>query len=1225
MPQVPGFPYQLVRRLGVGGMGAVYEVVRPGDARRLAAKLLTLTSPQARARFEREGQLVARLDHPGIIPVLASGIAGNGTPYLIFELVDGRSLKAVIEEAQRPLDEATVLDWGEQLARALGSAHARGIVHRDVKPANIMLDGAGRVRVADFGIALASDLDRLTKTGQLAGTPLYMAPEQFTPDVPVGPWTDVHAVGAVLFEALTGQAPHEAPTAANVVASILGGEVPPIRSLRRDVSAGLAAVIARCLEKAPGARYEDGGALAEDLGRLRRGERVSAVSMFLRAARRRVMRRTTVGGLALLVLVGLPLAGWVALRRARLEQARDEAAARAAGELDSLAAQVRPDASARALELAERDLARAAALLEDVPDGPVRARLVQAMDGLDARRRVAVASARAYPAMKAGAQDPVALAAALEALALVPPPTTATEAPGPDVVRREEARAWLLYLAGRLEQASAAASRLSPAGAGGPGGAAAGADALDAEEWLADPGRRTLWLSTWCALRQGDVAALRRLSEQLPAPLRARLAAAEAAVADDPAASRATARQLIGVTPGPEADLVRAALQVDELLRAQGLTDLARALEVLLEVRLLSAPPSPRRVPRAVQAQASLLEGEVHLAIGWAASAAEAFARSIRLASGAPHAWPAAPASVPAEGGRRRVLLAPDSAARLGEALARALLPDREAALAAAQVAAARGALDAPALAAERAAALCAFLEGAVPADPTTPAALQLAGVWPDVARGLAAAGAADLAAAFARDRRVARAAAEGKVVAPGTDPAPLRRRAREALRLAERLIEGDPDERAEEAAVPARLARAELALGDLTAASAALARAEAQAPGAFETLLAAAHVALAQGQPEGVVERAQAALAALEAEGRRLIEQGELTMSALLPLIAALEGGGYQVDALPLVDLASRCADRDRLPVEARAMLHERLQAAARVLRRDDLARAAAERLARLQTLAGRLNAATRLVSSQTSAGGQLVDTPELRQAFTFLLRENPQAASTYVSNHMFFGRLRGEGFDNLALGFECNAGVVIAYLNDPSFALRRMSATTAAAAAGSVLLLTEPMPPDPSLPVPRDEALRVALAGLYCADLRIPLEPARLAACLRSAREAWERRPMSEPASLALGRLLIVAGAAAEALPLLRRPHDLIALSSHDQASETCWAPLYEALAWASLGDLDQAQVALASARDRRLSLSHRIREEPLLWEDQALPGTLYPWAAAIAAEVEAQFGSR
>jgi hypothetical protein len=1174
----------VLRQIGAGGMGTVFEVRRPGDPRRLAAKLLISTSAQAKARFEREGQLVARLEHPGIIPVLGSGTTDAGRPYLIFEFVDGRSLKDVIQHANAPLDEETIVDWGEQLASALGAAHRLGIVHRDIKPANIMIDAHGRVRVADFGIALAADLDRLTRSGHFAGTPLYMAREQFVPDGAVGPWTDVHAVGAVLYEALTGQAPYDAATAANVVAQILHADAPSVRDSRRGVSAGLTAVIARCLEKDPARRYADGDALAADLARLRRGERISAVSALLRAARRRLARRTTWLAAAALcvVLLGAGAALWV--QGERQARQRDEELSAAASDLDGLAAQVRPESpSERALEQAQRALERARALLADVPDGPARARLDAAVAALQARRDLAVASQLARAAWKQGAQDPAALRAALDALALVPPPAPGLQADA-ETVAREEARAWLLYLGGRLDEAAAAATRLIP------GDAPASGD-QGPEAWLAEPANRAAWLLCWCALRRGDAQDVRRRAASLPALLRARVFAIEASTSTSTsteAAELTRAALAAAAGPrGPDAALVEATLRVDELLRANP-ADLSALLAALAQVRLLSDPPSPARVPRPVQAQASLLEGQLLLAIGWPASAAEAFARHGRVAVGPPSAWPAATLIVPAGDATVPLLLAPDAAAALGEALARGLTPD---------------AGDGSGAGARLALEQLLVVERAREALARPSPALQRPGAWSTIAQDLTASAEADLALAIAR---------------PEARP-DARERARRGAALAVELS-GSKDARA-----LAALARAEAACGQVAAAERALGLALELAPRAWETHHAAAVVALARGLAEDAVASAEAAVAALATGERRLLERGELTRGLLLPLVDALGAGGYAVDALRLLDLASRCADRDRLTFDERARLHARLARDAADLRNDDVARAAAERTAALAALADRLNRAGQLVAS-INRQGQLADTPELRQAYLLLLTESPHDVGLYVSNHTSFGRLRGEGFDNLALGFECNAATVIEYLNSPSFAVRKMTGAGAEATAASIRMLTgQELDPDPSLPYPRDLALRKALGGLYCADLRIPLTPDDLARCLHAARDAWLRRPTSQALTIVLGRLLVVAGAPADALTLLRRAPAQDPLCPPEGRRDGAYVPLYEALALASMRRWDEARFALTTAKERGLWLSHLIREEPLFWEDRALSGTLLPWAEEVAKEVEARHGKQ
>jgi tetratricopeptide (TPR) repeat protein len=262
-------PFQPVRRLGSGGTASVFEVKRPGDPRRLAAKLLRAESRRARERFRREGQVVARLRHPGIVSVHEAGELPDGTPFLLFDLIDGRSLDKVAEQ-EGPLAPERALNLTRQVADALAYAHERKIVHRDVKPENILITADDTALLTDFGIALVEDLGRLTRTGAFTGTPLYMAKEQLTGEGKIGPWTDVHALGAVLFELLTGTTwvPLDQP---HMLMDKVVRHVPPsVRKLRPEVDESVAKIVARCLEKDHEQRYQDGAALRDALDRAMR-------------------------------------------------------------------------------------------------------------------------------------------------------------------------------------------------------------------------------------------------------------------------------------------------------------------------------------------------------------------------------------------------------------------------------------------------------------------------------------------------------------------------------------------------------------------------------------------------------------------------------------------------------------------------------------------------------------------------------------------------------------------------------------------------------------------------------------------------------------------------------------------------------------------------------------------------------------------------------------------
>jgi serine/threonine-protein kinase len=251
-------PFEIVRPLGRGGTASVFEVRLPGRPGRYAAKVLARLDERGRERFRREAEAVAALAHPGIVPLRASGLLPDGKPYLVFDLIEGGSLRDVLA-AHGPPSPRRAARLVVELGEALGAAHARGILHRDVKPANLLLDREGALCLADFGLALARDHERLTASNELAGTLPYMAPEQLRRGEEQGPPVDVWSAGVVLHELLSGRLPWPTPTGPALYAQILNFEPPRLEG----VPEGLAEVVARCLAKLPEERYADGLALAE--------------------------------------------------------------------------------------------------------------------------------------------------------------------------------------------------------------------------------------------------------------------------------------------------------------------------------------------------------------------------------------------------------------------------------------------------------------------------------------------------------------------------------------------------------------------------------------------------------------------------------------------------------------------------------------------------------------------------------------------------------------------------------------------------------------------------------------------------------------------------------------------------------------------------------------------------------------------------------------------------
>jgi predicted Ser/Thr protein kinase len=265
-----GVKYQVLRQLGRGGMGVVYEVHDLNLNRTVALKTLRPEAPlqaERLARFRVEGTALARLDHPNVVRVYASGEQG-GRPYLCMEFLDGGSLAARV--ARAPLEEREAAGLVETLARAVQHAHERGVLHRDLKPANVLFDAAGTPKVVDFGLARLLDADdRLTHTGAVLGSPAYVAPEQAAGATAqaADPAVDVFGLGAILYEALTGKPPFGAATRWETLAQ--GRAAAPLRPcrLRAGLSAELEAVCLKCLEQEPPRRYRTAQAVAEDLRR----------------------------------------------------------------------------------------------------------------------------------------------------------------------------------------------------------------------------------------------------------------------------------------------------------------------------------------------------------------------------------------------------------------------------------------------------------------------------------------------------------------------------------------------------------------------------------------------------------------------------------------------------------------------------------------------------------------------------------------------------------------------------------------------------------------------------------------------------------------------------------------------------------------------------------------------------------------------------------------------
>ena len=260
--------------LGQGAMGVVHCGYDPVLKREVAVKLVRtdvpLTSVEL-ARFQLECEIVASLHHPNIVPVLSSGDS-DGVPYMVMPLMAGGSLAAQLKAApDRRFAAANAAQVVRDVARGVDHAHDRGLIHRDLKPANILLDDTGIPRIADFGIARRVEASVSTNAG-LAGTVPYMAPEQARGEKGLTTSVDVHALGAILFELLTGRTPFAGGDVPAVLRRIVEEPAPRIRTFRPDVPRDLEAICLMALEKDPAKRYPSAAALADDLSRFLIGD-----------------------------------------------------------------------------------------------------------------------------------------------------------------------------------------------------------------------------------------------------------------------------------------------------------------------------------------------------------------------------------------------------------------------------------------------------------------------------------------------------------------------------------------------------------------------------------------------------------------------------------------------------------------------------------------------------------------------------------------------------------------------------------------------------------------------------------------------------------------------------------------------------------------------------------------------------------------------------------------
>lgn len=317
--------YEIMRQIGQGAMGVVYEAYQKGLHRKVALKMLPSTLAGDRTflkRFRNEAAAAAKIHHPNIATIYDYGEIESG-PFIAMECISGKTLEEILSEKGLPFE--TALTVAEKTAEALSYAHSQGVIHRDVKAANVMLDDSGRVVIMDFGLAKIENATLLTIDGTIMGTPGYMAPEQAQPDEdhPASFSVDIYSLGVLMYEMFTGELPFKGQNHLAVLKKVLEEDPLPPSKINSKISRDLEIIILKAMEKNPPSRYATAQALADDIKRFRAGEPIQArpTSTFIRILRKSRKYRAAVGTFFIvLILAGV----WTIYLFYRHSQSQDE-------------------------------------------------------------------------------------------------------------------------------------------------------------------------------------------------------------------------------------------------------------------------------------------------------------------------------------------------------------------------------------------------------------------------------------------------------------------------------------------------------------------------------------------------------------------------------------------------------------------------------------------------------------------------------------------------------------------------------------------------------------------------------------------------------------------------------------------------------------------------------------------------------------------------------------
>jgi eukaryotic-like serine/threonine-protein kinase len=316
--------YKLLAKLGEGGMGAVYKAQETLANRIVALKVLrnNLAGNQGFIeRFDREAKLAGSLNHPNIVACHSAGTT-RGVQYMVMEFIDGETMKTRVRREGGKLPEMEALRLIREIARGLGHAHSKGVVHRDIKPDNVLLGNDGSVKISDFGTAKSFlDEDTLSRTGVIIGTPHYISPEQVRADKNIDHRADLYALGGTLYHMLTGQVPFDAKTTLEIMRRHLQDELENPLDINPDLSPRAVQIVTKLMAKAPNERYRNAEDLVEDLDRVLADKdplhsTLDQNKSSIRPARRRKKKQSSAAGCAgILLLVIAPAVLYLAGHR----------------------------------------------------------------------------------------------------------------------------------------------------------------------------------------------------------------------------------------------------------------------------------------------------------------------------------------------------------------------------------------------------------------------------------------------------------------------------------------------------------------------------------------------------------------------------------------------------------------------------------------------------------------------------------------------------------------------------------------------------------------------------------------------------------------------------------------------------------------------------------------------------------------------------------------------